>query len=519
MKLLICEDDISTINLLKNKLDLKSFGINEVLEAYNGALAKDIIKEKNPELILCDIGMPKVNGVEVLKFLRKINENTEFVFLTCYEDFEYAQAAIEYNATGYITKPFKLKQVETMLYKMVENYRKKTENGKNNQIKEDLLCTSVFKQVADGLYGTNKELIGNYLKDSGMEIDINSKFQIVFTSMNIFNTKNSEWTKENLLYTASRIHDEILNEYLGSAHVIMDVDDRFLWCLSFVKGDVSKRTLEKRCESLNNFFYEYYSIKPVMLISDVFEFYKTADVVCDLYEKIRKIRFYEGKIFHISDSIDIPENIIKFDGYQMLWYLRNRDESGYTEYINNILKLVEKQDSYKQFKEEIMMFYLTVMKDNKMSSSLITNNEKLNKLDKQTLNKKMLLQYAQELMSIYEKETMSVNDSENIVLRAKRFIDENYRDDIDRDNVAEVAFVTPNYLSKLFRNSMGMNLREYINQLRIDEAKRLLLSTNMTISEIAIYVGYYNISYFSTIFHKLVGTSPAEWRERGIEAE
>ena len=63
-----------------------------------------------------------------------------------------------------------------------------------------------------------------------------------------------------------------------------------------------------------------------------------------------------------------------------------------------------------------------------------------------------------------------------------------------------------------------MNLREYINQLRIEEAKRLLISTSMSISEIASYVGYYNISYFSTVFHKLVGVSPFDWRnEKGIE--
>ena len=84
----------------------------------------------------------------------------------------------------------------------------------------------------------------------------------------------------------------------------------------------------------------------------------------------------------------------------------------------------------------------------------------------------------------------------------------------DRNDVAAVTFVTPNYLSKLFKNSMNMNLREYINQLRIEEAKRLLLSTSLSVSEIASNVGYYNISYFSTVFHKIVGVSPYDWRNQ-----
>ena len=110
-------------------------------------------------------------------------------------------------------------------------------------------------------------------------------------------------------------------------------------------------------------------------------------------------------------------------------------------------------------------------------------------------------------------------DSKDIMARAIRYVDEHYRDNIDRDDVAAVAFVTPNYLSKLFRNHMGMNLREYINQLRIEEAKRLLLSTQMSVSEVASHVGYFNISYFSTVFHKIVGMSPVDWRNDSARGE
>ena len=79
------------------------------------------------------------------------------------------------------------------------------------------------------------------------------------------------------------------------------------------------------------------------------------------------------------------------------------------------------------------------------------------------------------------------------------------------DYITARAVSNLSIISKLFKNSMNMNLREYINQLRIEEAKRLLLSTSMSVSEIASNVGYYNISYFSTVFRKLCGVSPIEW--------
>lgn len=105
-------------------------------------------------------------------------------------------------------------------------------------------------------------------------------------------------------------------------------------------------------------------------------------------------------------------------------------------------------------------------------------------------------------------------DSENVIGKVKRYISVHYRENIDRDSVAAIAFVTPNYLSKRFRSEVGMNMREYINQLRVREAKRLLVSTNFSISKIASDIGFDNISYFSTVFRKQCGVSPAEWRNR-----
>ena len=151
-----------------------------------------------------------------------------------------------------------------------------------------------------------------------------------------------------------------------------------------------------------------------------------------------------------------------------------------------------------------------------MSSNTIFMDPNIIALDeKSTTSTKAFMNYAEGLFSLQQIKLQEQIDSEDIIIRAKRYIDENYHENIDRNDVAAVAFVTPNYLSKLFKSSMNMNLREYINQLRIEEAKRLLLSTSMSVSEIASYVGYFNISYFSTVFHKIVGVSPFDWRTEG----
>ena len=149
------------------------------------------------------------------------------------------------------------------------------------------------------------------------------------------------------------------------------------------------------------------------------------------------------------------------------------------------------------------------------SNQIFMNPEVMAADEKATSSRKNLEEYANLLFSIQQSKLQEAIDSEDIIVRARKFIEENFRENIDRNDVAAVTFVTPNYLSKIFKNKMNMNLREYINQLRIEEAKRLLISTSMSISEIASNVGYYNISYFSTVFHKLVGVSPFDWRNNG----
>ena len=101
MRLLICDDDISTVDVIERQLATTDLGFDGILRAYNGEAAKEIIERERPEIILCDIGMPKCNGIEVLKFIHESKIDCEFCFLTCYEDFEYAKTALRYGAKNY----------------------------------------------------------------------------------------------------------------------------------------------------------------------------------------------------------------------------------------------------------------------------------------------------------------------------------------------------------------------------------------------------------------------------------
>ncbi|MBO7697697.1 MAG: response regulator, partial [Erysipelotrichaceae bacterium] len=144
------------MDVIQSQLDCKVLGISTILRAYNGQMAKDIVDKEEPELILCDIDMPVANGIDVLEYVYNKNKDIEFSFLTCYGKFEYAQKAIQYGVTSYLTKPFDLEEVKVCIQRMIANAeQKKVKQATKIQSQYDSLMSSVLRQASDGILGTN----------------------------------------------------------------------------------------------------------------------------------------------------------------------------------------------------------------------------------------------------------------------------------------------------------------------------------------------------------------------------
>ena len=105
-------------------------------------------------------------------------------------------------------------------------------------------------------------------------------------------------------------------------------------------------------------------------------------------------------------------------------------------------------------------------------------------------------------------------EQKRVIRTVLAIIDERYREDISLQSIAEEVYLSPSYLSYLFKKEVGVSLIKYITMLRLGKAKELLLAGNMKVSDIAVKVGYQNYSYFNIMFKNHVGVSPAQYRER-----
>lgn len=523
MQLLICDDDISTVDVIQNQLDCQELGITRVLRAYNGEVAKNIIAKDRPELILCDIGMPKCSGLEVLQYVYENKIETEFAFLTCHENFEYAQTALRYGATNYITKPFEMAELTAAVQRMIAAAKQKGVGSSPYQAQYDSLLSSVLRQISDGLYGTDRETIDSVLRRNGLGFSAAEPSRMVISCADMTDAIKDAWSRELLMYTVGRLHDETLVDYIGSAYTLLNNDGRFLWCRCFIPARIGgEAQIRERCEKLLKLCTEHTGLRPVILISEEFPLYEAASVECLMSARLRGIRAYAGRVLHIREVDQVQESDSALvDATQLLRYLKKHDGDGFREYISALIHRLTVSTDYTReamdnLRRELINVFMFSLRDNNLSPGLLFEDPELSALnDLAARSADHMQRFAQRLFTVTNEQLQSLADADDLIARVEAYIRANFRENITREDVAAIAYITPNYLSKQFRNKMGMNLREYINQIRLEEAKRLLLSTNLSVSEIAGLSGYDNISYFSTVFRKHTGMSPIDWRGAG----
>ena len=521
MKLLICDDDISTVDVIQSQIRGEELGVTVFLRAYNGEVAKEIIAREKPELILCDIGMPKCNGLQVLQYVYENRIDTEFAFLTCHEDFKYARTALQYGASNYITKPFEIEELRIALQQMAAEAQRKKHS---QQIQLDSTLNNVLRQISDGMYGSDRQAIHSLLHRNGLQQEAGSRWHMVVSCTDLTDAVREAWSQELLLSTLGRLHDETLADYIGSAYTLVHAEERFLWCTCFVpESSCSAALLEERCRKLMDLCNNHTSLNPAFLISDVFPLYEAGIIRSRMHSRMRKICLYAGKIFHLHESEPMGNAMPAFlDTDRIHHYIKKNEVDKYREYIRIVTdQLAGSRDYTRQvmdhLRRELIHAFAACIRDNGIPESEIFSDSRIHTLEQQAVcSTEDMCRYALALFEKVAARLKELMDSDDIISRVEAYIRDHFRENINREDVAAIAYITPNYLSKRFRIKKGMNLREFINQIRIEEAKRLLLTTNLSVSEVAGLSGYENISYFSTVFRKYTGMSPIDWRNHEI---
>lgn len=518
MKLLIAEDEPLCLSNLE-ELDWASLGIHTVFTAENGEQAYQIALREKPDIILSDIQMPKMNGLELAEKLSVNLPESRFIILTAYNNFSYAQTAISNGVCSYLLKPFLDEDVINAVAKEITNVREqKLKNSYTTQIVQQLELSKHFLlgYFFNTITGDNIDL--SALTDVFGITDRNS----IFTAMVVSLDYSKEADSFKLNYRIFNNLIKIFTEHNANLLSFFNTTQLIYFFMSDSSTPLQKAQNDAlRCadaaESYLNFNYsDRYVIGLGSSIKDISKCKISYTGALDAI----KYSFYLGfnSVICISDleSSETFEDYHSFPKEEFFGYVKACDFENakfiLKKLFDNFRRGQASIEAVQRICHEILVHLaLCLMQCNQDPDIVFSKSNAWDILRQhKSLNdiETFIINFVDVVISSM---TYRYNQkTRNLVNEVKEYICQHL--DTSLNEIAEHFFHSPNYLSNIFSKEAGITIKNYMIARRIEHAQKLLIGTDKSIGTIAAEVGYKNTQHFSTVFSKHVGVTPTVFR-------
>lgn len=524
MNVLIVDDDIATVEAIKNTMDWDKLGIEEVFTSYNVSNAKKIISNQKIDIIISDIEMPQNSGLDLLKWVRDQNIDCEFLFLTCHESFSYAADAIHYNASAYLTKPFNMDIMKLNLQKIINklaekrSLQKSSEYGKWVEKNFRFMKIDFWKQLLEGIFQTEAQ-IDKEIDERHLDIETDRSYSVIFIKLSNIEEDIEMYKKNVFDFVIEKYISEIITDKNENDSVVKFHAENSLNYYAICQ-DTDREVLKEKCNRLVKTCKAQFSSIITCCIGNPCKITELP-----LYkDKLEKLLYYNAGIDNrvlYEDEVQIPDTneIQILDMNKLASFVLEKNKNLVLNYLKQTfqeLSLYNRLHVYSLYlmKQEITQVVFADLMQKGIQATKLFHDEFYIKLADRALDSTVdmvrWVNYLLEKTFEYEKE---VEKSSTIIGKINQYIQEHYSEDIGRNQIAAEFYLTPEYLAKLYKKRTGVSLKTYINEYRIEKAKELLRSSDKSISDIAEAVGFDNFSYFSTLFKSMTGLSPKDYKD------
>lgn len=538
LKMIIADDESIVRKGLRNIFPWEEYGIEIIAESANGQEALDLCMQLKPDILFTDIRMPMMDGLEVAIKLREQGNDLKIIILSGAQDFNFAKTALAINAEGYITKPIKMNELKEVIKKVTQNIsmernREEKIQQLTKQLQENMLVMrdKFLRNLITGIYSNEQDIRDklDYFKiplapDESVLVSV-----IQIDDYNEIIERYTEDDKQLLSFSVNNILDETVRNYNCGFSLLIN-ENEFAVIFNY-KSQINNKYMDV-CEEISGYIKRFLDIsvsiglgQPVSQALQLSSSYKSAKVVL-------QYRFYSGKgsILSINDLNNIIEGNknTKFSEYSNMYEAESRlinhvqlgDSAAVSEIIDEIFKILcsgEKVSAnyIHYFCAEMISFvYRAIYELGESLDNIVAERSVI--LDKvyKTENVFDLQSYLTSLFTEITKYFMKKHKQKNskIIEKIKKMIELGYKDDIDVKTISNEVYLSPNYISLIFKQETGESIIEYLTKVRMETAKELIKTTDMKISEISERVGYESQYYFSTVFKKYAGIHPTKYR-------
>lgn len=532
IKVLIADDELRICELIFRLIDWESLGMSVIAVAHDGRETIKIIKNEMPDIVITDIHMPGYNGVDVIRIGKEYNSDIQFIIISGYSQFDYAQNAIHYGVSDYLLKPVKAEELTKALLRI------KNRIDKNNQMYSQVKKAWTLEQQNRRLY--REQLI--------MEIAHGKGFDVLTKDMN---TLNEQYKYEFIpgFFTIVIVKADGLNfeEKTESSFLYEKIQQSLSFAFAPVMQEMQGTMLDNGTYIfLFNYENEYAEIESqihrllnqMLLQKDVF---KKLHLTIGLGKRVNCLvevgKSYETAYLAIKDRILVGTDRI-IEGKEKIVVQDYKDYFLHT--VRELENVVENLDD-KRISDIIQEWGTALSKDKEINGyqieqsakalvnsyllSMQKNNYTLDEDDNllkdfmKSIENCISLGEIQELLSGTLEQSLSeyrhkrALSGSKPIRDAKEYIRNNLAGNLTIQEVSEYVGYSSAHFSVRFKQECGITFSDYVMESRIEKSKELLKNTRETIESIAAAVGYSDVKSFTKNFKKYTEVKPSQYRK------
>lgn len=520
LKLVLVDDEPIILKGLLETYDWEKMGYQVVGAARNGEEALQMILDKVPDLVLTDVRMKKMSGLALIEKAKELNLNTNFIMVSAYKDFDYAKKACENGALSYLVKPIDDTELENTMCQIYEICTEKKHKDKNYELwertlvedRENFLNQMVGKYLDGSL---DKKELTDFFTSLAREKDLGNNYIAIAAGIDIaqrvvnqneFDLK--QYLLDSILYKRLKEHYLVWTKKTpdGITCYLVDIGEKnniepFKLLLTNVRNEIKSNLIsaisnaDKGIEGMKQSYIQALHL---------FEIASEAGAGILTVNQNTRIKVKP------QYSLDIESQILGA-------IRRNNQEQLKEVYKKFIYLLPTDENSIKIYLRRLAVRIEFTLDIYGLTQEMILGFQNFHQVVDDVMVVKLIDVLYQLLISIIEqrKRATCISNEDyfkDYVKLAVEYIQDHLQDEtLSIKEVSERVFLNPVYFGRLFKNLMKIPFKKYVQNLRMEKAKELLMEGQESIANIGIKVGIPNPSYFTQLFKRYTGMLPSEY--------
>lgn len=522
MNLLIVDDELYVVRAIRSKIDWKKIGIDEVFVAFNTQKAREIFLNETVDIIITDIEMPMENGLELMGWVRAQGFETKAICLTCHADFDYAAQALRLGFSEYYVKPVDFEKLEQLVAKVVQDIRREQElllgqaRGELWENNRNVIERHFWEEVLYGSLSGRAEAIMQEAARNQIDYAFDRLYNVlVFRIRKIYDRQEAWQHNRSLMeFVVINIAAELLAPAGSCAKTGWNGD--YLWVVTDVNDvdtlDAQMQELIETCHQTVGIGLAGYLPKGGGYAENLSQIYDdailtdTKNVTCS--EGIVNMGIVtasaNGPKPHFNDVIDEWHDMLANANFDVFYEncvqalaVEGLGRADLHNFIGNVNQVAG-----------------AFLFERKIPAGVLTESERIyNAFCRAADSVDNALDWVRQLIEVLKKQISAVESENQTINILKDYIHDHLEEKLSREQLAAIVYLSPGYVTRLFRQETGTSLSDYIVTCRVERARALLKQKDVPVGDIAQLVGYDNFSYFSELFKKRTGLSPSDYRK------